>query len=111
MLHVDIVDLDSCFFKEAKDRPKARNSSGDTIKDPLRAILDGDFELTAFDVDPSRGVNIIFNLPDPARKKLKACLRENADLFAWSVAEMPDLDREVAYHYLTINTSGKVVAQ
>ncbi|MCI95101.1 hypothetical protein A2U01_0116399, partial [Trifolium medium] len=39
------------------------------------------------------------------------CLRENADLFAWSAAEMPGLDLEVACHQLTIDHSVSVVVQ
>ncbi|MCI39483.1 hypothetical protein A2U01_0060715 [Trifolium medium] len=45
------------------------------------------------------------------RSKLKACLRENADLFAWSATEMPDLDPEVACHQLTIDPAASVVVQ
>ncbi|MCI62958.1 hypothetical protein A2U01_0084215, partial [Trifolium medium] len=42
----------------------------------------------------SRGVKIGAGLPELVRKQLKACLKENADLFAWSAAEMPGLDPE-----------------
>ncbi|MCI81088.1 putative transmembrane protein, partial [Trifolium medium] len=59
-----------------------------------RPILDGDFELVPLGEDPSSGVKIGTGLPYLARKQLKACLRENADLFAWSAAEMPGLDPE-----------------
>ncbi|MCI52258.1 hypothetical protein A2U01_0073502, partial [Trifolium medium] len=37
-------------------------------------------------------------LPDLARKHLKACLRENADMFAWHATEMLGLDPNVACH-------------
>ena len=45
------------------------------------------------------------------KRKLKACLRENADLFAWSAAEMLELDLKIEYHHLTIDPYLKVVAQ
>ncbi|MCI88227.1 hypothetical protein A2U01_0109513, partial [Trifolium medium] len=48
-------------------------------------------------------------LPDLVRKQLKACLRENADLFAWSAAEMSGLDPDFACHQLTIDPSVSAV--
>ncbi|MCI74597.1 hypothetical protein A2U01_0095861, partial [Trifolium medium] len=72
---------------------------------------DGEFELVPLGEDSSKGVKIGTGLPDLARKQLKACLRENADLFAWSAAEMPGLDPEVACHQLTIDPSVSVVVQ
>jgi hypothetical protein len=45
------------------------------------------------------------------RRQLKACLRENADLFAWSAVEMPGLDPEVACHQLTVDRDAKYVVQ
>ena len=50
-------------------------------------------------------------LPDLARKQIKACLRENADLFAWSAVKMPSLDPEVACHQLAIDPSARAVVQ
>ncbi|MCI87268.1 hypothetical protein A2U01_0108550, partial [Trifolium medium] len=69
----------------------------------------GDFELVPLGEDPSRGVKIVTRLPDLARKQRKGCLRENADLFAWSAADMPGLDPEVACHQLTIDPSASAV--
>ncbi|MCI91944.1 hypothetical protein A2U01_0113240, partial [Trifolium medium] len=63
-------------------------------KEIPRPILDGEFELVPLGEDLSRGVKIGTGLPDLAKKQLKACLRENAGLFAWSAAEMPGLDPE-----------------
>ncbi|MCI51932.1 hypothetical protein A2U01_0073176, partial [Trifolium medium] len=69
----------------------------------------GEFELVLLGEDPNRGVKIDTGLPDLARRQLKACLRENADLFAWSAAEIPGLDPEVACHQLAIYPSASVV--
>ncbi|MCI86550.1 hypothetical protein A2U01_0107831, partial [Trifolium medium] len=68
-------------------------------------IPDGEFELVPLGEDPDRGVKIDTGLPDLAKKQLKVCLRENADLFASSAAKMPGLDPEVACHQLTIDPS------
>ncbi|MCI80097.1 hypothetical protein A2U01_0101368, partial [Trifolium medium] len=72
----------------------------EATKEIPRQIPDSDFELVPLGEDPSRGVKIDTRLPDLARKQLKACLRENAELFAWSAAEMPGLDPEVVCHQL-----------
>lgn len=76
-----------------------------------RPIPDGDLELVPLGEDPTRGVKIRVDLPDLAKKQLKAFLRENVDQFAWSAAEMPDLDHEVACHHVTIDPVIKVVVQ
>ena len=70
---VDSIALDTRFDH---DEPP----NGEQI--PLRPIPDGDFELVPLGADPSKGVKIGIDLPDLARKQIKACLRENADLFA-----------------------------
>ncbi|KAK2376303.1 hypothetical protein QL285_077105 [Trifolium repens] len=111
---VSNVELDSRYYKkEHREEKKLRKKKeeDDASKENLRPIPDGDFELVLFGEDPARGVKIGAGLPDLARKQLKACLRENADLFAWSAAEMPGLDPEVACHQLTVDPSAKYVVQ
>ncbi|XP_058722915.1 uncharacterized protein LOC131594725 [Vicia villosa] len=106
MPRIDTVDLDSCFPGEPEQSINSGASEG-----IFRPIPNGDFELVALGEDPTRGVKIGSDLPDLAKRQLKACLRENADLFAWSAAEMPGLDPEVACHHLTIDPTCKAVAQ
>ena len=75
----------------------------------MHPIPDGEFELVPLGNDPSKGVKIRADLPDLAREQLKACLKDNADVFVWSAAEMPGLDPEVACHHLTIDPALKAV--
>ncbi|MCI47376.1 hypothetical protein A2U01_0068617, partial [Trifolium medium] len=75
----------------------------------FRPIPDGNFELIPLGEDPSRGVKIGADLPALVRKQLKTCLRENADLFAWSAAKMPGLDPYVACHQLAIDPAARAV--
>ncbi|MCI50128.1 hypothetical protein A2U01_0071372, partial [Trifolium medium] len=86
--NVSSVDLDNRYSKkENKEEKKLRKEKEELIeatKEIPRPIPDGEFELVPLGEDPSRGVKIGTGLPDLARKKLKACLRENAGLFAWS---------------------------
>ncbi|MCI82546.1 hypothetical protein A2U01_0103820, partial [Trifolium medium] len=61
-----------------------------------RPIPDGDFEIMPLGEDPSKGIKIGTGLPDLVKRQLEACLKENTELFAWSAAEMPGIDPEVA---------------
>ncbi|PNX67729.1 hypothetical protein L195_g063656, partial [Trifolium pratense] len=47
-------------------------------------------------------------LPDLVKKQLVVCLKRNVELFAWSAAEMPGIDPEVACHQLTIDPRASV---
>ncbi|MCI31094.1 hypothetical protein A2U01_0052305, partial [Trifolium medium] len=84
--NVSSVDLDSRYSKkenkEKKKMRKEKKESDEATKENYRPIPNGEFELVQFGEDPGRGVKIDTRLPDLARKQLKACLRENADLFA-----------------------------
>ncbi|XP_058726740.1 uncharacterized protein LOC131598126 [Vicia villosa] len=106
MPRIDTIDLDSRFHKESE-----RKTDTKTPEEGLCLIPDGDFELIVLGNDPTRGVKVGTDLPELAKRQLKACLRENADLFAWSATEMPGLDPEVACHHLTIDPECKAVAQ
>ncbi|MCI08609.1 hypothetical protein A2U01_0029686, partial [Trifolium medium] len=111
--NVSSVDLDSRYSKkEHKEENKLRKEnkeSDEASKEIPRPIPDGEFELVLLGEDPSKGVKIGTGLPDLAKEQLKPCLRENADLFAWSATEMPDLDPKVACHQLTIDPAASVV--
>ncbi|MCI84690.1 hypothetical protein A2U01_0105968, partial [Trifolium medium] len=72
---------------------------------------DGDFEIIPLGEDPTKGIKIGTRLPDLVKRHLKACLKENAELFAWSAAEMPGRDPEVACHQLTIDPRASAVVQ
>ena len=113
---VDTIDLDSCFsmVHMAAQRKKGKElmvqNEGSTsstghnkFSSHARPIQDGDFELVPLGEDPTRRVKIGVDLPDLAKRKLKAFLQENVDLFFWSATEMPGLDPGVACHHLTID--------
>ena len=121
---IDTIDLDSRFSIEdqveqrrrgkepmTEDEESTSSAGHNKLSSHKRPIPDGDFEQVPLEENPTRGVKIIADLPDLAKRQLKAYLRENADLIAWSVTEMPDLDPEVACHHLTIDPTVKAVAQ
>ncbi|GAU39181.1 hypothetical protein TSUD_372810 [Trifolium subterraneum] len=96
--------------KERKQETKAMKDDL-LIKENYRPIPDGEFELVQLGEDPTKGIKIGADLPDLVKRQLKACLRENVELFAWSAAEMPGIDPEVACHQLTIDPRASAVVQ
>ncbi|GAU37149.1 hypothetical protein TSUD_293060 [Trifolium subterraneum] len=98
------------YVKERKQEKKAIKYDL-LIKENYRPIPDGEFELVPLGEDPTKGVKIGADLPDLVKRQLKACLRENVELFAWSAAEIPGIDPEVACHQLTIDPRASAVVQ
>jgi hypothetical protein len=108
-LDANLVELDPRFTKEDLREQKREN------KDPLntkllRPIHDGEFEPVPFGNDPSKNFKIGKDLSELVKTQLISCLSENADLFAWSVADMPGIDPSVACHQLTVDPGLSVVA-
>ncbi|GAU10509.1 hypothetical protein TSUD_422870, partial [Trifolium subterraneum] len=107
----DEVELDARTSKKERKQEKKTGKDDLLIKENYRPIPDGEFELVPLGEDPTKGVKIGADLPDCVKRQLKACLRENAELFAWSAAEMPGIDPEVACHQLTIDPRASAVVQ
>ncbi|GAU35488.1 hypothetical protein TSUD_384430 [Trifolium subterraneum] len=107
----DEVELDARTSKKERKQEKKTGKDDLFIKENYRPIPDGEFELVPLGEDPTKGVKIGADLPDLVKRQLKACLKENAELFAWSAAEMPGIDPEVACHQLTIDPRASVVVQ
>ncbi|GAU33472.1 hypothetical protein TSUD_158540 [Trifolium subterraneum] len=107
----DAVELDArTNTKERKQQKKAMKDNL-LIKENYHHITDGEFELVPLGEDPTKGIKIGADLPYLFKRQMKACLRENAELFAWSGAQMPGIDPEVACHQLTIDPRASVVVQ
>ncbi|GAU34117.1 hypothetical protein TSUD_65960 [Trifolium subterraneum] len=107
----DGVELDARTSKKERKQEKKASRDDLLIKENYHPIPDGEFELVPLGEYPAKGVKIGADLPDLVKRQLKACLRENAELFAWSAAEMPGIDREVACHQLTIDPRASAVVQ
>ena len=63
----------------------------------LEVILLGD--------DPKKIVQIGVNLKPGLRDKMIKFLRANADIFAWSNSDMPDIPVDVIIHKLNVDTN------
>ncbi|GAU47643.1 hypothetical protein TSUD_238620 [Trifolium subterraneum] len=107
----DAVELDARTSKKERKQEKKTIKDDLLIKENYRSIPDGEFELVPLCEDLTKGVRIGADLPDLVKRQLKACLRENVELFAWSAAEMPGIDLEVACHQLTIDPRASAVVQ
>ncbi|CAJ2659659.1 unnamed protein product [Trifolium pratense] len=104
------VDIDARLTKKEHQEEKQRDLTN-AEKKIYRPIPDGDFELVPLGEDPLKGIKIGTGLPDLVKKQLIACLKDNAELFAWSAAEMPGIDPEVACHQLTLDPRASAVVQ
>ncbi|GAU46749.1 hypothetical protein TSUD_402740 [Trifolium subterraneum] len=105
------VELDARTSKKERKQEKKTGKDDLSIKENYRPIPDGEFELVPLGEDPTKGVKVGADLPDLVKRQLKACLKENVELFAWSAAEMPEIDPEVACHQLTIDPRASAVVQ
>ena len=61
--------------------------------------------------DPQKTVQIGAQLPEEERARLLDFLRANADVFAWSAADMPGIPSEVITHWLNIDPRCRPVRQ
>ncbi|GAU40198.1 hypothetical protein TSUD_375060 [Trifolium subterraneum] len=98
-------------FQEGAQARKEGDEGRPFDQGKLSHIPDGEFELVPLGEDSTKGIKIGADLPELVKRQLKACLRENAELIAWSAAEMPGIDPEVACHQLTIDPRASVVVQ
>ncbi|KAK8923844.1 hypothetical protein KSP39_PZI019751 [Platanthera zijinensis] len=51
------------------------------------------------------------SLPLEGKIEMVACLQDNVDVFAWSAAEMPGVDADVAYHRLNLDPAVAPIRQ
>ncbi|VFQ79071.1 unnamed protein product [Cuscuta campestris] len=61
--------------------------------------------------DSSKTVRIGANLPEDLKAEITRVLQEYAGIFAWSVADMPGIDRSVICHRLAVREGSRPVRQ
>ncbi|GAU44580.1 hypothetical protein TSUD_136270 [Trifolium subterraneum] len=94
----DAVELDARTSKKEHKEEKKAKKDDLAIKENYRPIPDEEFEVVPLGEEPAKGIKIEADLIDLVKRQLKGCLKENAELFALSAAEMPEIDPEVACH-------------
>ncbi|VFQ83572.1 unnamed protein product [Cuscuta campestris] len=95
----------SCYLEAVKKMTKAFERVTLVSQEEERSKLEpGDEteQIVLREAFPGRMVRIGRDLPGGLREEIISVLRECADIFAWSVADMPGIDRSVICHRLAV---------
>ncbi|VFQ64914.1 unnamed protein product [Cuscuta campestris] len=104
-----------CYARVVKKMTKGVNViSQEITKGETREKLEPEAETVEIELHPgdsSRMVRIGANLPEDLRAQITRVLQEYAGIFAWSVADMPGIDRSVICHRLAVREGSRLVRQ
>ncbi|XP_072076434.1 uncharacterized protein [Arachis hypogaea] len=99
-------------------RKKSKEASGvfladldARIDDKPRPKPEGDLEKFRVGEEDDKFTFINRNLPHEMKEPLMEMIRANADLFAWTPADMPGIDPQLISHHLAVKAGTKPVAQ
>ncbi|XP_072076753.1 uncharacterized protein [Arachis hypogaea] len=81
------------------------------IDDKPRPEPEGDLEKFRVGEEDDKFTFINRNLPHEMKEPLMKMIRANADLFAWTPADMPGIDPQLVSHHLAVKAGTKPVAQ
>ncbi|VFQ68756.1 unnamed protein product [Cuscuta campestris] len=88
--------------------------SQEITKGETREKLEPEAETVEIELHPGdslRMVRIGANLPEDLKAEITRVLREYAGIFAWSVADMPGIDRSIICHRLAVRDGSRPVRQ
>ncbi|VFQ98565.1 unnamed protein product [Cuscuta campestris] len=104
-----------CYARGVKKMTKGVNViSQEITKGETREKLEPEAETVEIELHPgdsSRMVRIGANLPEDLKAEITRVLQEYAGIFAWSVADMPGIDRFVICHRLAVREGSRPVRQ
>ncbi|VFQ76157.1 unnamed protein product [Cuscuta campestris] len=104
-----------CYARAVKKMTKGVNViSQEITKGETREKLEPEAETVEIELypgDSSRMVRIGANLPEDLKEQITRVLQEYAGIFAWSVADMPGIDRSVICHRLAVREGSRPVRQ
>ncbi|VFQ69861.1 unnamed protein product [Cuscuta campestris] len=104
-----------CYARAVKKMTKGVNViSQEITKGETREKLEPEAETVEIELHPgdsSRMVRIGANLPEDLKAEITRVLKEYAGIFAWSVADMPRIDRSVICHRLAVREGSRLVRQ
>ncbi|VFQ75007.1 unnamed protein product [Cuscuta campestris] len=104
-----------CYARAIKKMTKGVNViSQEITKGETREKLEPEAETVEIELHPgdsSRMVRIGANLPEDLKAEITRVLQEYAGIFAWSVADMPGIDRSIICHRLTVREGSRPVRQ
>ncbi|VFQ74727.1 unnamed protein product [Cuscuta campestris] len=104
-----------CYARAVKKMTRGVNViSQEITKGETQEKLEPEAETVEIELHPgdsSRMIRIGANLPEDLREQITRVLREYAGIFAWSVADMPGIDRSVICHQLAVREGSRPVRQ
>ncbi|VFQ98025.1 unnamed protein product [Cuscuta campestris] len=104
-----------CYARAVKKMTKGVNViSQEMTKGETREKLEPEAETVEIELhsgDSSRMVRVGANLPEDLMAEITRVLQEYAGIFAWSVADMPGIDRSVICHRLAVREGSRPVRQ
>ncbi|VFQ79353.1 unnamed protein product, partial [Cuscuta campestris] len=104
-----------CYVGAVKKMTRGVNViSQEITKGETREKLEPEAETVEIELHPgdsSRMVRIGANLPEDLKEQVTRVLQEYAGIFAWSVADMPGIDRSVICHRLAVREGSRPVRQ
>ncbi|VFQ61136.1 unnamed protein product [Cuscuta campestris] len=104
-----------CYARAVKKMTKGVNViSQEITKGETREKLEPEAETVEIELHPgdsSRMVRIGANVPEDLKAQITRVLQEYAGIFAWSVADMPGIDRSVICHRLAVREGSRPVRQ
>ncbi|VFQ61183.1 unnamed protein product [Cuscuta campestris] len=104
-----------CYARAVKKMTKGVNViSQEITKGETREKLEPEAETVEIELHPgdsSRMVRIGANLPEDLKAEITRVLQEYAGIFAWSVADMPGIDRSVICDRLAVREGSRPVRQ
>ncbi|VFR02697.1 unnamed protein product [Cuscuta campestris] len=104
-----------CYARAVKKMTKGVNViSQEITKGEIREKLEPEAETVEIELHPgdsSRMVRIGANLQEDLKAEITRFLQEYAGIFAWSVADMPGIDRSIICHRLAVRDGSRPVCQ
>ncbi|XP_072062137.1 uncharacterized protein [Arachis hypogaea] len=114
----DLETAVACDHATLSLRKKSKEASGvfladldARIEDKPRPEPEGDLEKFRVGDGDEKFTFVNRNLPHELKEPLMEMIRANADLFAWTPADMPGIDPQLMSHHLAVKPEAKPVAQ
>ncbi|XP_072076563.1 uncharacterized protein [Arachis hypogaea] len=117
-LRGDLETAVACDHASLSLRKKSKEASGvfladldARVDDKPRPEPEADLEKFRVGEEDDKFTFINRNLPHEIKEPLMEMIRANADLFAWTPADMPGIDPQLMSHHLAVKAGAKPVAQ
>ncbi|XP_015944950.1 uncharacterized protein LOC107470092 [Arachis duranensis] len=114
----DLETAVACDNASLSLRKKSKEASGvflanldARVDDKPRPEPEGDLEKCRIGDTEDKFTFVNRNLPQELKEPLVEMIKANADLFAWTPADMPGIDPEVMSHHLAVKAEAHPVAQ